>query len=39
MHRLNKQIIQNIETIDEKNKIIGIKEKENEFRIKEIEFH
>ena len=37
MDRLNKQIIENIETIDEKNKQIGLKETENLERIKEIE--
>lgn len=39
MHKLNTQIIQNIEMIDEKNKIIGISEKENEFRTKEVDFN
>jgi hypothetical protein len=39
MHKLNTQIIQNIEIIDEKNKIIGISEKENEFRTKEVDFN
>jgi hypothetical protein len=37
MHKLNKQIIENIHVIDTKNKVIGLKESENQSILKEVE--